>query len=184
MTSLPIKKARTRTCCGFGIRVFRDIDQPQFSTGYGAILVVRLYIWWEREMDDEASCIFESRLSAANRTRYFRSPASKMKSSTEILALAVERGLFLFGENVAQVILYNLDKRFSISKSDIIEDPERFTEALGLMFGSGAAVVEKLIIRHVCVTIGIDPSTLDPPTFSNCIDLAKDMLDAGRRHGD
>jgi len=135
-------------------------------------------------MRDEASYLLESKPSAATSSSHSRKPASKMKAPTETLAQIVERALFLLGESVAPVILYNLENRFSISKSDIIEDPERFTEALGLMFGSGAAVVENLIIRHVCMTIGINSSTLNPSTFSHCVDVAKQTLDPGRKYGD
>ncbi len=93
-----------------------------------------------------------------------------------ILTLAIEQGLSVLGESVAEVVFTNLYKRFSLAKHDVIEEPDRFLDALKAMFGSGAGTVEMLIVKSLCETINADPSALNPFTLSHALSLAKNKL--------
>ncbi len=92
-------------------------------------------------------------------------------SSTERLIQAVERGLSSLGRNVSEIVFYNLEKRFLIDRNKIVDDPELFVKALHTMFGSGAAIIEKMIVGYVCE--GLEIRSLNPSTFSDCIKIVK-----------
>jgi len=101
---------------------------------------------------------------------------SAADESRRILTLAVEQGLSVLGESVADVVFSNLHRKFSMSKGDVIDEPDRFIDALKIMFGTGAGTVEMLIVRSLCETISADPGTLNPATLSHCLSLAKHKL--------
>lgn len=107
---------------------------------------------------------------------HFHKPYTERDDRRDMLTLAVEQGLSVLGESVAQVVLYNLDKKYSLSRRDIVRKPDRFVEALHAMFGSGATTIEKLVIQSICTSTGINPNTLDAPTFPHCIRQAEKTL--------
>jgi len=103
------------------------------------------------------------------RTRRIDRPDFDSDDTLNILMVAVERGLSVLGESIAHVIFYHMDKKYSLKKHEIFEKPDRFVEVLQDMFGSGAATLENLIIQSICSTIGLNPSTLNTLTLSQCI---------------
>jgi len=107
---------------------------------------------------------------------HFRKPYTEKDDYRDVLALAVIQGLSAFGEGVAQVVLYNLDKRYSLNRRDIVKKPDRFVEALQAMFGSGTTTIERLIIQSICTSTGLNPETLNQPTLPHCIEQAKKIL--------
>jgi len=107
------------------------------------------------------------------RTRHIDHPDFGSDDTLDVLTVAVERGLCVLGESIAQVIFYHMDKKYSLKKHEILKKPERFVEALQDMFGSGAATIERLIIQSICVTIGLNPGTLNTLTLSHCIKEAE-----------
>jgi len=107
---------------------------------------------------------------------HFRKPYTEKDDYRDILALAVIQGLSTLGESVAQVVLYNLDKRYSLNRRDIIKKPDRFIEALQAMFGSGTITIERLVIQSICTSTGLNPETLNQLTLPHCIEQAKKIL--------
>ena len=107
---------------------------------------------------------------------HFRKPYTEKDDYRDILALAVIQGLSTLGESVAQVVLYNLDKRYSMNRRDIIKKPDRFIEALQAMFGSGTITIERLVIQSICTSTGLNPETLNQLTLPHCIEQAKKIL--------
>ena len=107
---------------------------------------------------------------------HFRKPYTEKDDYRDILALAVIQGLSALGESVAQVVLYNLDKRYSLNRRDIVKKPDRFVEALQAMFGSGTTTIERLVIQSICTSTGLNPETLNQPTLPHCIEQAKKIL--------
>jgi len=107
---------------------------------------------------------------------HFRKPYTEKDDYRDILALAVIQGLSTLGESVAQVVLYNLDKRYSMNRRDIIKKPDRFVEALQAMFGSGTITIERLVIQSICTSTGLNPETLNQLTLPHCIEQAKKIL--------
>ena len=88
----------------------------------------------------------------------------------------MEQGLSVLGESVAQTIFYNLDKKYSLKKPDLLRKPDRFIEALQDMFGSGATTIERIVIQSICTTTGLKTDTLKENTFSHCIKQARKIL--------
>ena len=103
---------------------------------------------------------------------------SKANDHEEKLTLAVEQGLSVLGETVSQTIFYNLEKKYSLKKPDILKKPDRFIEALKDMFDSGAATIERLIIRSICARTGLEADKLKDYTLSHCIKQARRILNA------
>lgn len=98
--------------------------------------------------------------------------------SNEVLLCAVERGLAALGEGVAQVILYNIEKRYSLKRRDILRKPGRFVEALQGIFGCGAETIQSLVINSICSATGLDPARFSQLDFSSCVDEALKALKA------
>jgi len=103
-------------------------------------------------------------------------PNNEASDHIEVLIAAVERGLSVLGESVAQVIFHNLDKMYSLKRQDIIKNPDRFVQALHDIFGSGAAVIEELIIQSICTASGLAPNIPDTLTLPSCIKKAEKAL--------
>jgi len=55
----------------------------------------------------------------------------------------------VFGENAAQIIYHYLESNQSIKQEEIPEKLEAFTEGLAKFFGSGARVVENVILTNL-----------------------------------
>ncbi len=55
----------------------------------------------------------------------------------------------VFGDNAAQIIYHYLDNNYSIKQEEIPEKLEAFTEGLAHFFGSGARVVENIILTNL-----------------------------------
>lgn len=94
----------------------------------------------------------------------------------EVLTRAVELGLYVLGESVAEVIFYNLEKEYSLKREDIPKRPDRFVEALRDLFGSGAATIEKLIVQSICDVTGLKLDAVNPPTLAFCMKQAEKAL--------
>jgi len=125
-----------------------------------------------RDRDASTAPFNRERSSITN----FHNLNTKANDHEEKLTLAVEQGLSVLGESVAQIIFYNLDKKYSLKKKDILRKPDRFIEALQAMFGSGATTIEKLIIQSICTRTGLKTDTLKEPTLSHCIKQARKIL--------
>lgn len=98
---------------------------------------------------------------------------SQAENLENIIFSAMKRGLYLLGEDFAQVTFYNLDKRYSLSRPEILRKPERFIEALRDMFGEGARIIEMLIKQAICVEVGLNPSTFKRTGVMHCIRQAR-----------
>jgi len=103
-------------------------------------------------------------------------PNNEASDHIEVLVVAVERGLSVLGESVAQVIFHNLDRMYSLKRQDIIKKPDRFVQALQDLFGSGAAVIEELIIQSICAACGLTSNTPDTLALPSCIRKAEKAL--------
>ncbi|MEM1589861.1 MAG: hypothetical protein QXZ68_01840 [Candidatus Bathyarchaeia archaeon] len=66
------------------------------------------------------------------------------------LAEAVDEGLLMLGESGREVVYFRLRHSYAISREDVPSHPEIFVECLRKIFGSGAKVIEKAIIRSLC----------------------------------
>jgi hypothetical protein len=127
----------------------------------------------------QASYLFNPDLSLSTMSQlepsFDRQFSSRREGIDGMLVEAVERGLRVFGESVAQVIFYNLYTRYSLSKPEIPSKPERFVEALSDMFGDGADTIEKLVVETVCTRFGLHPRLRRKFRFPECIREVKNI---------
>jgi hypothetical protein len=139
-----------------------------------------------RKMGIPISCVFEPLEPMRSRRKRphhssIPDPVIESDSSREILIQAIEKGLSVLGDSVTRIIFYNLEKRFSLTRDHILERPDKFANALEVLFGSGSVTLERMIINSVCDTVGMDAQTLDPSTLHHCIRTAVEMLEAQNR---
>jgi len=69
---------------------------------------------------------------------------------------AVDHALLAFGESPKEAIYYHLNKTFKLQREDIPEDTDRFSHALNMIFGPGAEVIEKLIVKNLYNRLNLD----------------------------
>jgi len=125
-----------------------------------------------RDRDASTALFNREKSSIAN----FHTLNTKANNHEEKLTLALEQGLSVLGDSVAQTIFYNLERRYSLKKPDILRKPDRFIEALRDMFDSGAITIEKLVIQSICTRTGLKTDKLNDPTLSHCIRQARKIL--------
>lgn len=88
---------------------------------------------------------------------------------------AVDHALLSFGESPRKAIYYHLDRSFKIQKEDIPEETERFMCALSAIFGSGAAVIEKLIVKDLYQRLNLDLEEKTSLEIADSISLAREI---------
>jgi len=65
------------------------------------------------------------------------------------LLRAVDSGLLLLGETPRKAIFYHLNAKFQLERENILEKIEEFAQALNAIFGSGAEIIEKFIVKEL-----------------------------------
>lgn len=68
---------------------------------------------------------------------------------------AVDEGLLLLGESGRKAAYFRLQKSYAIKKEDIPGNPEIFVDRLEKIFGLGAEVIEKAIIKSLYRKLGL-----------------------------
>lgn len=77
------------------------------------------------------------------------------KKFNEHLIGAIDNGLQLLGESVRQVVYHYVERDSQLTREKIPERLEVFHETLEGTFGSGAKVIEKLIVRGLYDRLGV-----------------------------
>lgn len=96
---------------------------------------------------------------------------------TKILKDAVDHGLLVLGPSARKAIYFHLEKNYSITKDQIPENIEAFTESLARMFGAGAQVIERLILEDLQTQLGLKIEESRDSNFLNCLDKAREMYE-------
>ncbi|UCF58656.1 MAG: hypothetical protein JSV15_06240 [Candidatus Bathyarchaeota archaeon] len=65
------------------------------------------------------------------------------------LLRAVDDGLLLLGETPRKAIYYHLGENLHLERENIPEEIEKFARALNAIFGSGAGLIEKFIVKEL-----------------------------------
>ncbi|MCS7132613.1 MAG: hypothetical protein N3F65_03930 [Nitrososphaeria archaeon] len=80
------------------------------------------------------------------------------KPFSEVFLEALDEALIsLVGETGKHVIYYHLQKNYSIKREEVPEKLELLVEFLKKFFGYGAKVIEGMIVRKLCVKLGMNP---------------------------
>jgi len=91
---------------------------------------------------------------------------------------AVDEGLEVLGESGRQMIFFHLDKSYSIKKREIPKKPEAFATGLEKIFGAGASVLEKLIVKSLYSKLGLKYEDKEDRPFADYVKNVKETDDA------
>jgi hypothetical protein len=91
---------------------------------------------------------------------------------------AVDEGLNFLGESGKQMVFFNLERSCSIKKNDIPKKPEAFAAGLEKIFGAGAAVLEKLILKNLYSKLGLKYEEKSEYAFADYLKDVKDLKKA------
>jgi len=80
----------------------------------------------------------------------------KQEEFEKLFMEAVDESLKSLGESVRQMIFFHLENSYSIKRHDIPKKPEAFAEGLEKIFGKGASVLEKIIVKTLYSKLGLE----------------------------
>lgn len=89
---------------------------------------------------------------------------------------AVDEGLLMLGESGRELVYFRLRHSYALSREDIPFHPEIFDECLRRIFGSGANVIEKAIVRSLSRKLGLKFVEKGNFNFLECLNVAKIQL--------
>jgi hypothetical protein len=78
-----------------------------------------------------------------------------------VIIECIDEGLKELGQSVRKVVYFHLQMNFGIKKKDIPFKPKAFSQALHSIFGQGANVIERLIVKRIQGKFGL---SLNPNT--------------------
>ncbi|MEM1540807.1 MAG: hypothetical protein QXJ07_05445 [Candidatus Bathyarchaeia archaeon] len=79
-----------------------------------------------------------------------------MEAFKKALMEAVNEGLLMLGESGREVIYFRLIHSYALKREDIPSNPEIFVKCLRGIFGSGAEVIERAIIKNLYKRLGLE----------------------------
>jgi hypothetical protein len=74
----------------------------------------------------------------------------------QILLDAVDEGLLILGESSRKAIYFHIQNITSLKKEDVPSNLEKFAEGLEKIFGEGAKVIERAIVKNLCRKLGVN----------------------------
>lgn len=80
----------------------------------------------------------------------------KRTAFEKALGEAVDEGLLILGESGREATYFRLQKSYALKKEDIPDNPETFVDYLEKIFGLGAKVIEKAIIKSLYRKLGLE----------------------------
>jgi len=110
----------------------------------------------------------------------------KEKDFDELFIEAVDEGLDVLGESGRQMTFFHLEKSYSIKRHEIPQKPEAFATGLEKIFGAGASVLEKLIVKSLYSKLGLKYEDKEERPFADHVKNvkeAKDMKEEGENKG-
>ncbi len=72
-----------------------------------------------------------------------------VEESDKQLLDCIDKAFDTLGESVKQVVFWNFERMFKLKRAEIPDQPERFVEAIRSMFGPGASIIERNILREI-----------------------------------
>ena len=98
----------------------------------------------------------------------------KGKNFEKLFIEAVDEGLETLGERGKHMIFFHLDKSHSIKKYEIPKNPEAFARGLEKIFGAGASVLEKLIVKSLCSKLGLEYEDVGSLPFADYVNNVRE----------
>ncbi len=101
----------------------------------------------------------------------------KERDFEKLFIEAVDEGLETLGESGKHMIFFHLDKSYSVKKNDIPKKPEAFARGLQKIFGAGASVIEKLILKSLYSKLGLECEYAENRPFADCVNGLREAND-------
>jgi len=99
------------------------------------------------------------------------------KEFEKLFIEAVDEGLETLGESGKQMIFFHLDKTYSVKRDEIPKKAEAFARGLEKIFGAGASVLEKLIIKSLCSKLGLKYEDVESRPFVGYVNHVREAND-------
>jgi len=103
-----------------------------------------------------------------------RRMSEKEKDFEKLFIEAVDEGLGTLGESGKHMIFFHLDKSYSVKKHDIPKRPEAFAKGLEKIFGAGATVLERLILKSLYSKLGLEYENLETRPFADYVNYVRE----------
>jgi hypothetical protein len=97
----------------------------------------------------------------------------RVEAFKKALMEAIDEGLLMLGESGREVIYFRLKQSYALKKEDVPNNPEIFVSCLREIFGSGAEVIERTIIRSLYKKLGIESKAKKGFGFMEYLNEAK-----------
>lgn len=102
----------------------------------------------------------------------------KEKDFERLFIEAVDEGLGTLGESGKHMIFFHLDRSYSVKKHEIPKKPEAFARGLEKIFGAGASVLEKLIVKSLYSKLGLEYEDVESRPFVDYVNHVREANDA------
>jgi len=105
------------------------------------------------------------------------------KDFDKLFIEAVDEGLDVLGESGRHMVFFHLERSCSIKRHEIPKKPEAFAAGLEKIFGAGASVLEKLIVKSLYSKLGLKYEDKEERPFAdyvNNVKKANDEKEAGQ----
>ena len=100
------------------------------------------------------------------------------------LLRAVDDGLLLLGETPRKAIYYHLNENFQLERENIPQEIEKFARALNAIFGSGAGLIEKFIVKELYRGLKFNFEETENFEFANYVRQAEGSVSDMKQRGD
>jgi hypothetical protein len=97
------------------------------------------------------------------------------------LLRSVEDGLRALGKSPREAIYYYLKTNFHLKREDIPEETEQFDRALNSIFGPGAEIIERYIIKDLYHRLKLNFDEKEDFVFIDYVRQAQLILDQGAK---
>jgi len=82
----------------------------------------------------------------------------------------------VFGEAIANTVFLQLEKRGGLTRDQIPRNVEAFSSDLGKLLGSGALVLQELILKRLCSRLQLEYDPKLATNFAACIQELRKRL--------
>jgi hypothetical protein len=89
---------------------------------------------------------------------------------------AVDHGLLSLGENPRKAIYFHLKRSFQLQRESIPKETDEFSRALNTIFGPGAEVIEKYILKELYQRLELNFEEKVGLTFADYVREAKKLV--------
>jgi len=105
-----------------------------------------------------------------------------MSTFADVFLRSLDRALSVLGDSVRSSIYHHLERKHGLSRRDLATRPGDFADALEGLFGAGARTLLKMIVKELCLSVGLDPKEREDWKFSDYIAEANRIFEEQSRY--